>query len=237
MKNNEINQKRKGSTRSCLRGALDVAITTDVRSGGGQELLELGPPLSAVLPLVTLGGQHCGNFCHRCRLDLFRWSGQQFRKSFLESRNDALTHHLTKASDGVVVNSRKQGLDERHDSFDRLLLLVERGVGLASHARPDQCFLELHLLPPVFVLGMCHRASMARLLSRHKHSISSRISQWQQKITISGVSYLLTFWIKKFSSPKMRNREFVFTPKIEYELVAERSEANQNSLTFPTWCG
>jgi len=34
----------------------------------------------------------------------------------------------------------------------------------------------------------------------------------------------------------MRNREFVFTPKIEYELVAERSEANQNSLTFPKWC-
>ena len=42
--------------------------------------------------------------------------------------------------------------------------------------------------------------------------------------------------IKKFSSPKMRNREFVFTPKIEYELIAERSEANQNSLTFPVWC-
>ena len=34
----------------------------------------------------------------------------------------------------------------------------------------------------------------------------------------------------------MRNRQFVFTPKIEYELVAERSEANQNSLTFPVWC-
>ena len=33
----------------------------------------------------------------------------------------------------------------------------------------------------------------------------------------------------------MRNREFVFTPKIEYELVAELSEANQNSLTFPLW--
>ena len=31
--------------------------------------------------------------------------------------------------------------------------------------------------------------------------------------------------IKKFSSPK-----------IEYKLVAERSEANQNSLTFPFWC-
>ena len=35
----------------------------------------------------------------------------------------------------------------------------------------------------------------------------------------------------------MRNREFVFTPKIEYKLVAERSEANQNPLTFPIWCG
>ena len=43
-------------------------------------------------------------------------------------------------------------------------------------------------------------------------------------------------WIKKFSSPKMRNREFVFTPKIEYQLVAERSEATSESLTFPIWC-
>src|SRR3990167_3249487 len=42
--------------------------------------------------------------------------------------------------------------------------------------------------------------------------------------------------IKNFSSPKMRNREFVFTPKIEYELVAERSEANHTCLQFPTWC-
>src|SRR3989344_4990523 len=42
--------------------------------------------------------------------------------------------------------------------------------------------------------------------------------------------------IKKFSSPKMQNRQFVFTPKIEYELVAKRCEANQNPLTFPIWC-
>ena len=34
----------------------------------------------------------------------------------------------------------------------------------------------------------------------------------------------------------MRNRQFVFTPKIEYKLVAERSEANQNRLIFPFWC-
>lgn len=42
--------------------------------------------------------------------------------------------------------------------------------------------------------------------------------------------------IKKFSSPKMRNSEFVFTTKIEYKLVDERSEANQNRLIFPFWC-
>src|SRR3989338_6881593 len=47
------------------------------------------------------------------------------------------------------------------------------------------------------------------------------------------------YWIKKFSFPKMRNREFVFTPKIEYELVAESAEradklreANLSNLQF-----
>ncbi|KKT24425.1 MAG: hypothetical protein UW11_C0047G0002 [Parcubacteria group bacterium GW2011_GWA2_43_9b] len=34
----------------------------------------------------------------------------------------------------------------------------------------------------------------------------------------------------------MRNRQFTFTPKIEYKLVAERSEANLSNLQFPTWC-
>ena len=50
--------------------------------------------------------------------------------------------------------------------------------------------------------------------------------------------------IENFSSPKMRNRQFVFAPKIEYQLVAESAnradklrEANQNSLQFPFWCG
>ena len=49
--------------------------------------------------------------------------------------------------------------------------------------------------------------------------------------------------IKKFSSPKMRNREFVFTPKIEYKLAAESllrrdklHEANPSCLQFPYWC-
>ncbi|KKW37718.1 MAG: Recombinase [Candidatus Adlerbacteria bacterium GW2011_GWB1_54_7] len=35
---------------------------------------------------------------------------------------------------------------------------------------------------------------------------------------------------------KNRNREFLFAPKNPYDLVAERSEATSESLTFPTWC-
>ena len=58
----------------------------------------------------------------------------------------------------------------------------------------------------------------------------------KQKITVFGVFRFLTSWIKKFSSPKMRNRQFVFAPKIEYKLVAERSEANLQNLQFPQWC-
>ena len=42
--------------------------------------------------------------------------------------------------------------------------------------------------------------------------------------------------IKKFSSPKMQNRQFFFTPKIQYKLVAERSEANLSNLRIPFWC-
>ena len=49
-------------------------------------------------------------------------------------------------------------------------------------------------------------------------------------------SEMTTFLKNIGSNHILRNREFVFTPKIEYELVAERSEANQNSLQFPTWC-
>ena len=47
----------------------------------------------------------------------------------------------------------------------------------------------------------------------------------------------MTTFLKNIGSNHiLRNREFVFTPKIQYKLVAEQSEANQNSLTFPFWC-
>ena len=55
-------------------------------------------------------------------------------------------------------------------------------------------------------------------------------------VLLVNVNNYIRFMIKKFSSPKMRNRQFVFALKIEYQLVAERSEANPSCLQFPFWC-
>ncbi len=62
------------------------------------------------------------------------------------------------------------------------------------------------------------------------------LNQAAKLIDENNLSELPTFLKNIGSNHILRNRKFVFTPKIEYELVAERSEANQNSLTFPTWC-
>ena len=35
----------------------------------------------------------------------------------------------------------------------------------------------------------------------------------------------------------MQNRQFIFAPKIQYELVAERSEANPSNLQIPVCAG
>jgi len=66
---------------------------------------------------------------------------------------------------------------------------------------------------------------------------------WFTSLIIAKLIIDFDFRIKKFSSPKMRNRQFVFAPKIEYKLVAESAEradklreATSESLTFPTWC-
>ncbi len=47
----------------------------------------------------------------------------------------------------------------------------------------------------------------------------------------------MTTFLKNIGSNHiLRNRQFVFAPKIEYKLVAERSEANLSNLYFPVWC-
>ncbi len=62
------------------------------------------------------------------------------------------------------------------------------------------------------------------------------LNQAAKLIEGDNLSELPTFLKNIGSNHILRNRQFVFAPKIEYKLVAERSEANQNSLTFLTWC-
>ena len=42
-------------------------------------------------------------------------------------------------------------------------------------------------------------------------------------------------YLQKFSFPKMENRQFKFSPKIPYDLVAERSEATSKTLPNSDW--
>ena len=47
----------------------------------------------------------------------------------------------------------------------------------------------------------------------------------------------MTTFLKTIGSNHvLENRQFVFAPKIQYKLVAERSEANLQNLQFPYWC-
>jgi len=62
------------------------------------------------------------------------------------------------------------------------------------------------------------------------------LNQAANLVQTDNLSELPTFLKNIGSNHILRNREFVFTPKIEYELVAERSEANRNRLQIPYWC-
>jgi hypothetical protein len=47
----------------------------------------------------------------------------------------------------------------------------------------------------------------------------------------------MTIFLKNIGSNHiLRNRQLIFSPKIPYNLIAERSEANRKSLQIPYWC-
>ena len=62
------------------------------------------------------------------------------------------------------------------------------------------------------------------------------LNQAAKLLESENLSEMTTFLKNIGSNHILRNREFLFAPKNLYDLVAERSEANQNPLTFPTWC-
>ena len=62
------------------------------------------------------------------------------------------------------------------------------------------------------------------------------LNQATNLLSSQNKSEMPTFLKNIGSNHILRNRQFVFAPKIEYQLVAERGEANLSNLQFPFWC-
>jgi len=62
------------------------------------------------------------------------------------------------------------------------------------------------------------------------------LNQAAKLIESENLSELPTFLKNIGSNHILRNREFLFAPKIPYDLVAERRVSRREALTFPTWC-
>ena len=62
------------------------------------------------------------------------------------------------------------------------------------------------------------------------------LNQATKLIETENKEEMTTFLKTIGSNHVLENRQFVFAPKIQYKLAAERSEANQSPLLFPKWC-
>jgi len=75
--------------------------------------------------------------------------------------------------------------------------------------------IDFHGSPPGFDCEMCcYRATVARFLTVANIAYMNLKVKLNRKSPKIGAFSRFQNWIKKFSSPKMRNREFVFTPKL-----------------------
>ncbi len=63
------------------------------------------------------------------------------------------------------------------------------------------------------------------------------LNQATKLIEAENLSELPTFLKTIGSNHVLENRKFVFAPKIQYKLAAERSEAGSQNLQFLSWCG
>src|SRR3989344_449176 len=147
------------------------------------------------------------------------------------------------AEEVIPASDDEEQADTRHHDVSDLVAVVLSETASDQMTDDETCtkHCEIHDFPPQGT-GFSTALLPQRLSVSCDSDNTANIAYMSLKVKLNRKSpYFRAFsrflyWINFFSSPKMRNREFVFTPKIEYELVAERSEANQNSLTFPTWC-
>ena len=62
------------------------------------------------------------------------------------------------------------------------------------------------------------------------------LNQAANLIESENLSEMTTFLKNIGANHILRNRQFVFEPKIEYKMTAERGQSPREALTFPTWC-
>ena len=196
-----------------------------------------------------------GHHYYRCT----RKKGPCQEKHYL--REEILTEQITSYLQKVSLSSQDTekvlaALDSEQDKA-REDARAEAGVLKEQLTNVETKLAKLLDIYLADALSTEEYAAKKQSLLSEKMSLSEKITDFETK----GVSWLeparefvkslnqaanllssqnkaeMTTFLKNIGSNHiLRNREFVFTPKIEYKLVAERSEANQNSLTFPFWC-
>ena len=176
-------------------------------------------------------------------------------------REESLTEQITSFLQKVSLSSQDTekvlaALDQEQEKA-RQDSQAEVNV---SKAQLSQVEIKLQKLLDIYLadaLSTEEYAAKKQSLLSQKMSLSEKITDFEQKglswleparefvkslnqaanlIQTDNLSELPTFLKNIGSNHILQNRQFFFTPKIQYKLVAERSEANQNSLTFPTWC-
>jgi site-specific DNA recombinase len=177
-------------------------------------------------------------------------------------REEALTEQIKNFLQKVSLSSQDMkkvlaALDDEQDKA-RQHAQVEVSVlkeQLASVETKLQKLLDIYLAD---ALSTEEYAAKKQSLLSQKMSLNEKITDFEQK----GLSWLeparefvkslnqaanllsspnptaMTTFLKNIGSNHiLRNRQFVFAPKIQYKLVAERSEANLSNLRIPFWCG
>ncbi len=139
----------------------------------------------------------------------------------------------------------------RQDTQSKVSVLKEQ---LAQVETKLQKLLDIYLAD---ALSTEEYAAKKQILLSQKISLSEKITDFEQKglswleparefilslnqatnlLSPSNLFGMTTFLKNIGSNHVLRNRQFFFAPKIQYELVAERSEANRSNLQFPVWC-
>ncbi len=196
-----------------------------------------------------------GHHYYRCT----RKKGPCQEKHYL--REEALTKQITSYLQKVSLSSQDTekvlaALDSEQDKA-REDAQAEVGILKGQLANIETKLAKLLDVYLADALSTEEYAAKKQSLLSQKVSLSEKITDFETKglswleparefvlslnqaaklIGENNLSELPTFLKNIGSNHDLENRQFVFAPKIPYKTIAERREANQNSLTFPVWC-